>query len=41
MKALKVDHIGIAVSNLDEAVKVYTEVLGLELAGTEESHFSL
>jgi methylmalonyl-CoA/ethylmalonyl-CoA epimerase len=35
MKALKVDHIGIAVSNLDEAVKVYTEVLGLELAGTE------
>jgi methylmalonyl-CoA/ethylmalonyl-CoA epimerase len=35
MKALKVDHIGIAVSNLDEALKVYTEVLGLELAGTE------
>lgn len=35
MKALKVDHIGIAVSNLEEAVKVYTEVLGLELAGTE------
>lgn len=35
MKALKVDHIGIAVSNLDEAIKVYTEVLGLELAGTE------
>lgn len=35
MKALKVDHIGIAVSNLDEALKVYTEVLGLEVQGTE------
>ena len=31
----KVDHIGIAVSNLDEAVKLYQEVLGLELHGTE------
>lgn len=31
----KVDHIGIAVSNLDEAVKLYSEVLGLELHGTE------
>jgi methylmalonyl-CoA/ethylmalonyl-CoA epimerase len=31
----KVDHIGIAVSNLDEAVKLYTEVMGLELHGTE------
>lgn len=29
----KVDHIGIAVSNLEETLKVYTEVLGLELAG--------
>lgn len=35
MKALKVDHIGIAVSNLDEALKLYTEVLGLEVHGTE------
>jgi len=35
MKALKLDHIGIAVSNLDEAIKVYTEVLGLEAQGTE------
>lgn len=35
MKALRVDHIGIAVSNLDEALKLYTEVLGLECAGTE------
>ena len=31
----KVDHIGIAVSNLDEAVKLYKDVLGLELHGTE------
>lgn len=31
----KVDHIGIAVSNLDEAVKLYADVLGLELHGTE------
>ncbi len=35
MKALKLDHIGIAVSNLDEALKLYTEVLGLEVHGTE------
>lgn len=32
----KVDHIGIAVSNLDEAIKLYSDVLGLELHGTEE-----
>jgi methylmalonyl-CoA/ethylmalonyl-CoA epimerase len=31
----RVDHIGIAVSNLDEAVKLYKDVLGLELHGTE------
>lgn len=31
----KVDHIGIAVSNLEETLKVYTEVLGLELSGVE------
>lgn len=35
MKALKVDHIGIAVKNLDETLKFYTEILGLELGGTE------
>jgi methylmalonyl-CoA/ethylmalonyl-CoA epimerase len=32
----KVDHIGIAVSNLDEAVKLYKDVLGMELHGIEE-----
>lgn len=31
----KVDHIGIAVSNLEETLKVYTEILGLELSGVE------
>jgi len=31
----KIDHIGIAVSNLDETVKLYRDVLGLELHGTE------
>lgn len=35
MKALKLDHIGIAVKNLDETLKFYTDVLGLELHGTE------
>jgi len=31
----KIDHIGIAVANLDETLKLYTEVLGLKLHGTE------
>ncbi|MBN2898944.1 MAG: methylmalonyl-CoA epimerase [Clostridia bacterium] len=35
MKALKIDHIGIAVKNLDETLKFYTDVLGLEVGGTE------
>jgi methylmalonyl-CoA/ethylmalonyl-CoA epimerase len=35
MKVLKVDHIGIAVKNLDETLKFYTEALGLEVQGTE------
>ena len=32
---LKVDHIGIAVSNLEESLKLYTDVLGMKLHGTE------
>jgi methylmalonyl-CoA/ethylmalonyl-CoA epimerase len=32
---LKVDHIGIAVSNLEESLKLYTEILGMKLHGTE------
>ncbi len=35
MKINKVNHIGIAVNNIDEAVKLYTEVLGLELTHVE------
>jgi len=32
----KIDHIGIAVKSIDEALKFYTDVLGLESSGTEE-----
>ncbi len=35
MNILKVDHIGIAVKNLEETLKFYTDILGLELHGTE------
>jgi methylmalonyl-CoA/ethylmalonyl-CoA epimerase len=35
MKTLGLDHVGIAVENLDEALELYTKVLGLELKGTE------
>ena len=35
MKVLKVDHIGIAVKSLDETLKFYQEMLGLELQGEE------
>lgn len=31
----KLDHIGIAVSNLDESIKFYRDILGMELHGTE------
>jgi methylmalonyl-CoA/ethylmalonyl-CoA epimerase len=34
-KVLKVDHIGIAVSNLEQAKKFYTETLGLTALGEE------
>ena len=36
MKAVKVDHIGIAVNNLEEAIRFYQDVLGVALQGTEE-----
>lgn len=32
----KIDHIGIAVSNLEEALKFYTEALGLNVGDIEE-----
>lgn len=35
MNVLKVDHIGIAVKNLDETLKFYTDILGLKCQGTE------
>ncbi|MCX7779491.1 MAG: methylmalonyl-CoA epimerase [Negativicutes bacterium] len=34
-KVLKVDHIGIAVKNLEESKKFYTEVLGMTALGEE------
>jgi methylmalonyl-CoA/ethylmalonyl-CoA epimerase len=35
MKVLKVDHIGIAVGSVDEAKKLYCDILGLSMAGSE------
>jgi methylmalonyl-CoA/ethylmalonyl-CoA epimerase len=35
MKTLKVDHIGIAVQSIGEALKFYSDILGLKLAGEE------
>ena len=35
MKALKLDHVGIAVEGLDEAIELYSGLLGLEHAGIE------
>ena len=32
---LKLDHIGIAVSNMEESLKIYTDILGMKLQGTE------
>ncbi len=32
---IKIDHIGIAVNSIEEAVKLYTEVLGLEVSRME------
>lgn len=36
MKCLHIDHIGIAVKNLEEAAKLYEDILGLERTGIEE-----
>lgn len=35
MKVLKIDHIGIAVNNLEESLDFYSKVLGIESTGTE------
>ena len=36
MKLQRIDHIGIAVKNLDESIRLYRDVLGLELLAIEE-----
>ncbi len=36
MKALKIDHIGIAVKDASERLKLYKDLLGLEVTGSEE-----
>ena len=35
MEISKIDHIGIAVTNLDETIKLYEETLGIKSNGTE------
>ncbi|KJS81474.1 MAG: methylmalonyl-CoA epimerase [Peptococcaceae bacterium BICA1-8] len=35
MQVLKIDHIGIAVKNLEESLSFYTDVLGLKCQGIE------
>jgi len=35
MKALKIEHIGIAVKDIEAALKFYAEILGLKLEGEE------
>ena len=35
MNILRVDHVGIAVNNLEETLKFYEDVLGLKCEGTE------
>ncbi|MBO8433392.1 MAG: VOC family protein, partial [Bacteroidetes bacterium] len=36
MKPTHIEHLGIAVKNLDESIKYYEEVLGLECYNIEE-----
>ncbi len=35
MKVLKIDHLGIAVPNLDEGKKFWSDIMGLKLEGSE------
>jgi methylmalonyl-CoA/ethylmalonyl-CoA epimerase len=35
MKVLRVDHVGIAVTSIEEAKKLYGDILGLPMAGSE------
>jgi methylmalonyl-CoA/ethylmalonyl-CoA epimerase len=36
MKALKIDHIGVAVRSIEDAKKMYQDLLGLNQAGSEK-----
>ncbi|RKX37400.1 MAG: methylmalonyl-CoA epimerase, partial [Thermotogae bacterium] len=36
MKTIKIDHIGIAVKNISERLKLYRDFLGLKIAEEEE-----
>lgn len=36
MLVTRVDHIGVAVNSIDEAAKLYTDILGLKMHGVEE-----
>jgi len=36
MQVTRVDHIGVAVKSIDEAARLYTDVLGLKMHGIEE-----
>jgi methylmalonyl-CoA/ethylmalonyl-CoA epimerase len=36
MKALKIDHIGVAVKSIEDAKKMYQDLLGLNQAGSEK-----
>ena len=35
MRISKIDHIGVAVKNLDESLKLYADILGLEVISKE------
>ncbi|WP_459129150.1 methylmalonyl-CoA epimerase [Guggenheimella bovis] len=35
MKVMKLDHVGIAVENLDDALEFWRDIMGLEVQGTE------
>ena len=35
MKILKIDHLGIAVNSMDDGKKLWTDILGLKLEGSE------
>ncbi|MEM2663559.1 MAG: VOC family protein, partial [Metallosphaera sp.] len=36
METLDIDHVGVAVENLEEAIKLYTEKMGMKLVHRED-----